>query len=316
MSTEDSKTSKSKIIILSLIFLFLLSLAIYLFVQNNNKNAEIIALQNSKSQLQTEITSLTKQHATERDQASSTIAGLTETLNITQEELDQTEEDLRDEENRNEEFEDQIRSLTGTVTDLDKLSKTDKELLQKYSRTYFLNENFVPLKLSQIPSKYIMPDKGDKYFHGNAISFLKDLLDDAKKAGYDIRVISAYRSFEEQTNLKGQYLQVYGSGSNAFSADQGYSEHQLGTTLDIVDIDTRTTAQSFAITDAYKWLQANAYRYGFVLSYPENNNFYVFEPWHWRFVGVDLARDLHRADAQFYQWDQRKIDEYLIKIFD
>ena len=51
-------------------------------------------------------------------------------------------------------------------------------------------------------------------------------------------------------------------------------------------------------------------------SYPENNTFYDFEPWHWRFVGTDLARDLRRDGVEFYEWDQRKIDEYLISIFD
>ncbi len=60
----------------------------------------------------------------------------------------------------------------------------------------------------------------------------------------------------------------------------------------------------------------NAHRYGFILSYPEGNEFYIFEPWHWRFVGEDLARDLDRADAHFYDWEQREIDKYLLTIFD
>ena len=252
----------------------------------------------------------------ERAQASSTITELSSRLSLTEEELDEIEDDLRREKKINDNFEDQIKSISGTVKDLDKLSKTDEELLQKYSRTYFLNENFIPMKLSKIRDKYVMPDKDDLYFHGNAIDFLEDLLDAAKKAGHDIRIISAYRSFDEQQDLKGQYTQVYGSGANAFSADQGYSEHQLGTTIDIVDIDTRLTSQSFADTEAYEWLEDNAYKYGFVLSYPQDNGFYIFEPWHWRFVGTDLARDLHKAKDQLYEWDQRKIDEYLIKIFD
>src|SRR3989344_4129687 len=220
------------------------------------------------------------------------------------------------EEDRNEEFEDQIREISGTVGVLDKLSKTDEELLQKYSRTYFLNENFVPMKIRQIEEKYILPGKKDQYFHGDAIGFLTDLLDAAKRAGHDLKVISAYRSFDEQADLKGQYTQVYGTGSNAFSADQGYSEHQLGTTLDLTDPVTGGTYTSFAQTEAYAWLIENAHRYGFILSYPEGNGFYIFEPWHWRFVGVDLASDLHRQDKSFYDLDQRELDKYLITIFD
>jgi len=72
----------------------------------------------------------------------------------------------------------------------------------------------------------------------------------------------------------------------------------------------------FENTEAYTWLQENAYKYGFVLSYPKGNGYYVFEPWHWRFVGKDLAIKLHREDKNFYDLDQRQIDEYLVSIFD
>lgn len=305
MSTDSQSKLDLAVVLPVIIAILLASLAVYLFI-NNQKITE------EKMQLQQEnVVNINKFL-----EASSTIENLLETLEETTEKLSDAEKDLEKEQERNEEFEDQLRRLSGTVRDLDKLSKTDEELLQKYSRTYFLNENFIPMRLSKINNRYVMPDKKDLYFHGNGVKFLEDMLDDAKDAGFDIRIISAYRSFDEQTDLKGQYTQIYGSGSNAFSADQGYSEHQLGTTVDIVDMDTRTTSDSFANTEAYKWLVDNAYRYGFVLSYPENNAFYIFEPWHWRFVGVDLARDLHRADAQFYEWDQRKIDEYLIKVFD
>ncbi|MBP9837007.1 MAG: D-alanyl-D-alanine carboxypeptidase family protein [Candidatus Pacebacteria bacterium] len=305
MSTDSQSKLDLAVVLPVIIAILLASLAVYLFI-NNQKITE------EKMQLQQEnVVNINKFL-----EASSTIENLLETLEETTEKLSDAEKDLEKEQERNEEFEDQLRRLSGTVRDLDKLSKTDEELLQKYSRTYFLNENFIPMRLSKINNRYVMPDKKDLYFHGNGVKFLEDMLDDAKDAGFDIRIISAYRSFDEQTDLKGQYTQIYGSGSNTFSADQGYSEHQLGTTVDIVDMDTRTTSDSFANTEAYKWLVDNAYRYGFVLSYPENNAFYIFEPWHWRFVGVDLARDLHRADAQFYEWDQRKIDEYLIKVFD
>ena len=316
MSLETHSKSNLLTYILIAVFILLISLLIYLFLENKKNLAEITSLQNTKNQLQLDITSTAETLGKERIKSETEISELSLVLSLTKEKLSDTEDELRDEKNRNDEFDNQIKSISGTVKVLDKLSKTDKELLQKYSRTYFLNENFVPMKLTKIHNQYIMPGKDDEYFHGNAVKFLEDMLDDAKDDGFDLRVISAYRSFDEQTELKGQYLQVYGSGSNAFSADQGYSEHQLGTTFDMVDVGTSVISNEFANTEAYKWLIDNAYRYGFILSYPENNSFYIYEPWHWRFVGVDLARDLHRADAQFYEWDQRKIDEYLIKIFD
>jgi zinc D-Ala-D-Ala carboxypeptidase len=188
--------------------------------------------------------------------------------------------------------------------------------LQKYSKVYFLNENYIPSNIKTIDSKYILAGRKSQSFHGNALPFLEEMLDAAADDGIELKVISAYRSFDEQMQLKGAYTQTYGSGANAFSADQGYSEHQLGTTLDLSDPITNGPYLAFKNTTEYEWLLDNAHRYGFILSYPENNGFYVFEPWHWRFVGEDLARDLHKADAHFYDWEQRKIDTYLISIFD
>jgi zinc D-Ala-D-Ala carboxypeptidase len=225
-------------------------------------------------------------------------------------------EELAAETHRNADFATQIQRLSGTVTNLNKLANTDRELLQKYSRVYFLSENYIPSRLSVIPNEYILEDRGEQFFHSDAIRWLERMIRDASRENIELKVLSAYRSFEEQTVLKGQFLQLYGNGANQFSADQGYSEHQLGTAVDIVDPVTAATSLDFAKTSAYQWLLQNAHRYGFTLSYPEGNRFYIFEPWHWRFVGRDLATDLYNENAYFYDWDQRKIDMYLIKIFD
>lgn len=250
--------------------------------------------------------------------ASSTIAKLDEELEETKEELEDTEEDLEEEEERNEQFAEQIEKLTGTVTDLDKLSKTDEELLQKYSKVYFLNENYVPSDLDRIDDDYVLENNGDgdEHFHADAMPFLEDLMEAAEDDDIDLKIASAYRSFDEQANVKDQHTTVFGSGANTFSADQGYSEHQLGTTIDFTTPELRCVCEEFAQTEAYEWLLDNAHEYGFVLSYPEGNQYYVFEPWHWRFVGEDLAEDLEEGNANFYDWEQREIDEYLISIFD
>lgn len=225
-------------------------------------------------------------------------------------------EELAVEFDRNAEFAKQIQQLSGTVNDLSKLAKTDRELLQKYSRVFFLSENYIPARLTQIRDEYVLEGRKDQYFHTDAIRWLERMIRDAARDGITLRVLSAYRSFDEQHELKGQFTRQYGTGANTFSADQGYSEHQLGTAVDIVDPDTNGTFQSFAETDTYAWLLDNAHRYGFILSYPEGNQFYIFEPWHWRFVGRELATDLYDEGAFFYDWDQRRIDEYLLSLFD
>ena len=249
-------------------------------------------------------------------QADFTIEALSEELHLTAEELDEVEDDYRKEKRKNEEFEEEYRETIEVVRDLDKLSRIDEELLAKYSRVYFLNENYIPTDVDKIDDDYVLGGNQPQFFHGQGMEFLEDLMDEAEEDNIDLKIASAYRSFEHQAELKGQYTQVYGSGANTFSADQGYSEHQLGTTIDLTTPEVGGLNESFADTEAYEWLEDNAYKYGFVLSYPEGNEFYVFEPWHWRFVGRDLARDLHRDDAHFYDWDQREIDKYRLEMFD
>lgn len=270
--------------------------------------------------------SLQGAHATltaAHERASAELASTTETLALATERiaelegnLDETEDELKDEKDRNEEFEDQIEEIAGTVSDLDKLSKTDEELLQKYSKVYFLNEHYIPSDLSEIEATYVYDESRTFQLHSKVMPFFEEMVEDAKADGIDLWVGSAYRSFEYQSQLKGAYTVTYGSGANAFSADQGFSEHQLGTTVDFTTTGLGGGLNGFGSTPAYTWLTENAHKYGFTLSYPPNNTFYVYEPWHWRFVGTELAEDLKDDGKYFYDLSQREIDQYLLHIFD
>jgi D-alanyl-D-alanine carboxypeptidase len=247
----------------------------------------------------------------------STVASLEADLGNLKNDLEDLLEDYEDELDRNKEFEGQIMDLAGSLDEFEKLQDIDEELLSKYSKVSFLNENYVPSRIKQIDDDYVMEGKDDQYFHGDAMRFLERMFDSAKRDDIDLKIISAYRSFDEQNELKGQFTEIFGEGANAFSADQGFSEHQLGTTIDITIPAVGGTFTSFGETEAFEWLVDNAHNYGFILSYPENNTFYIYEPWHWRFVGRDLARDLDRNDERtFYTLDQREINKYLLEIFD
>lgn len=250
------------------------------------------------------------------ESAQAEIAELKTNLAGAQEENEMLAVALQSEKDRMQEFAEQIEEITGTVGILDKLRKTDKELLQKYSRTYFLNEHYIPARVVEIPEEYRSPPQDDEYFHASAWKFLDAMLEDAKDDGITIAVTSGYRSFDEQKDVKARHMVAYGTAANRFSADQGYSEHQLGTTADFTTPSLNGGLEGFDKTPAYTWLTENAYRYGFVLSYPPGNAFYQFEPWHWRFVGKDLARRLHQNDEYFYDLEQREIDEYLVELFD
>lgn len=244
------------------------------------------------------------------------ITRLNEAAESLMDERNTLSEELRAEKERNDAFAGQIEKITGTVGKLDKLSKTDPELLKKYSKVYFLNEHYAPQKLVLLDDAYAYDETKEFYLEKEVVPFFEDMVADAKKDGIDLWVVSAYRSFETQSELKSAYTVTYGSGANAFSADQGYSEHQLGTTIDFTTKNLGGGLSGFDTTPTYEWLQDNAYKYGFVLSYPKGNSYYIFEPWHWRFVGTELAKDLHKDEKYFYDLDQRTLDEYLISIFD
>ena len=232
------------------------------------------------------------------------------------EEAEILSQNLEAEKYKNSLFEGQISEIAGTVGTLDKLAKTDKELLQKYSKVYFLNEHYLPDELALVPAEFIYEKDKEIKIHAKVLPYLLALLGGAEKGGVDLKIISGFRSFGEQSSLKNSYIVSYGSGANKFSADQGYSEHQLGTTLDFTTIELGSNFTAFAKTEEYNWLKENAYKYGFILSYPEGNTYYQFEPWHFRFVGKKLSERLHEEKENFYDLNQNIIDAYLINIFD
>lgn len=214
-------------------------------------------------------------------------------------------------------FQSQVGNLSGTLNTLQKLSQTDPELLKKYSKVYFLSDNYVPARLAEIPMAYQYSDTKQLLIHTDVLPHIITMINAASSMSVKLYVLSAYRSFAEQRALKGDYAMTYGAGTaNSFSADQGYSEHQLGTAVDMITPGLGGVPDGFDGKPAYQWMLQNAYKYGFVLSYPKDNGYYVFEPWHWRFVGVKLATDLHNQGKNFYDLDQRTIDAYLVSVFD
>lgn len=224
---------------------------------------------------------------------------------------------LSEEQKKNLELEEEQRDKEEEIEELTKLTTLDPELLKKYSKVYFLSENYVPAKLVDIDKEYLSNPTKIVQVAREVWPFLEDLLEDALRDDMTILIASGYRSFETQKDLKNTYTVQYGAGTaNTFSAEQGYSEHQLGTTFDFTTPALNGALNGFDATPEYKWLQDNAYKHGFILSYPKANTFYRYEPWHWRFVGQDLARYLDRQNKFFYELDQRFIDKYLLEIFD
>ena len=110
-----------------------------------------------------------------------------------------------------------------------------------------------------------------------------------------LKNVSAYRSYEYQVNLYDSYVKRDGKDkADIYSARPGYSEHQTGL---VVDIDNgKIDYNNFESTEEFKWMEENAHIYGFILRYPygkTNETGYMYEPWHFRYVGVDLATTLY-----------------------
>lgn len=246
-----------------------------------------------------------------------TITELKDSLSLTEYERDRLNNTLVQTQDRAQNLEATSAELAGAVDTLTKLTELDPELLKKYSKVYFLNEHYTPSELVDIEPEYVSSPSRTLQIHAQVSAYLKKMLDDATEEGLKLRIASAYRSFKTQESLKTSYKVTYGTTSaNKFSADQGYSEHQLGTTVDLTTASSGTLSSSFEKKAEFKWLTQHAYKYGFVLSYPKNNKYYIYEPWHWRFVGVKLATMLHEEKLYLYDVDQREIDTYLISIFD
>ncbi|MDR0821190.1 MAG: M15 family metallopeptidase [Oscillospiraceae bacterium] len=157
------------------------------------------------------------------------------------------------------------------------------------------------IELKEVQELYSMDSRCADY----AIQMLSDAYDD----GFTLSVTSAWRSVKRQTdnfnNSVFQYQQNGYSYTNAYTlteseiAPPGSSEHNAGLALDIVNISWWTyhkiLEEGFENTPEFKWLYNNCWKYGFILRYPKGKETitgYVYEPWHYRFVGVEHAEKI------------------------
>ena len=131
----------------------------------------------------------------------------------------------------------------------------------------------------------------------------------AKSAGYSLTAFSTYRSYTYQSGLFDRYSKAHGvAKASRFSARAGQSEHQTGLAFDVGEVgkENQWASSSFASTNAAKWIAQNAHKYGFIIRYPEGKEHitgYIYEPWHLRYLGVDLATKVYNSN--------KTLEEYL-----
>ena len=156
---------------------------------------------------------------------------------------------------------------------------------------------------------------------GAATSLTAMLKDLEKTLGSKERVLvtSAYRSYERQAYLFERYIKDFTDQGMTYAqaeaevlktaARPGYSEHQSGLCVDLIEPNKLELEESFENCAAFKWLKNNAHKYGFILRYPKDKTEitgYSYEPWHFRFVGIDAATVMYE--------DNLCLEEYLAVI--
>lgn len=175
-------------------------------------------------------------------------------------------------------------------------TKSGNNLLVLVNKKYKLPSSYKPTDLVSVKQSGIRTKGNAEYSVRQVlIADLKAMNKAAKADGVDISVISAYRSYSTQVSTYNYWVKYNGSAAAAdkISARPGHSQHQLGTAIDFSSnqIGDRLGAE-FNNTKASKWLVQNAWKYGFVISYPqgyESITGYAYESWHYRYIGVGNA---------------------------
>lgn len=140
-----------------------------------------------------------------------------------------------------------------------------------------------------------------------AADALKELFEKAKRQGYTLAAISGYRSYSTQNRIYHNYVANHGqSSADRFSARPGHSEHQLGLAMDIsVASIGYSLSERLAETPEGFWVRHNAHYFGFIIRYPQGKEpitGYMYEPWHLRYVGVELATQIYLCDCTMEEY--------------
>lgn len=164
-------------------------------------------------------------------------------------------------------------------------------IVNKY---YKVPSDFRPPDLESYDNQLLRKETGEAFIR---------MRNAASNEGLSIMAVSGYRSVEYQENLYNSYLESDTlENVDRYSARAGYSEHHTGMAIDL--FGSVPGLREFVDTPEYQWVKENAYKFGFIIRYPETGEFitgYEFEPWHIRYVGVDVATDMKQKNTDTYE---------------
>ena len=175
-----------------------------------------------------------------------------------------------------------------------KISVTVNKKSNEYSNTNNVTEPTYIKGILIVNKKYALPSTYNPGNNPTALAAFNNMKAEASKSGLTLFILSGFRSYQSQVGLYNRYVSRYGVQiADTFSARPGHSEHQTGLTFDVNSVE-----DSFAYTAEGKWLAANCHRFGFIIRYPkgkESITGYQYEPWHIRYVGVDVATSIYNS---------------------
>jgi LAS superfamily LD-carboxypeptidase LdcB len=199
------------------------------------------------------------------------------------------------------------RDVTGTVSSIFGLAPDiADEVLLRATREDALPAGYQPADLVNAARQGLQVN-GAQQLRALIVDDTRALLDSAAGEGLDLYIGSGYRSETYQAAVFSAQASRWGDPetANRYSAKPGYSQHQLGTTLDLT-----VSFRAFRESAAPGWLRANAHQFGFVLPYTSaaaERTGYVEEPWHARWIGAELATRLHMAN--YHDWSDVDADD-------
>lgn len=158
--------------------------------------------------------------------------------------------------------------------------------------------NYAPTDLVFPDVSQRVPNNESMRMRQIAAQATEKMFADAKTHNLDLEISSAHRSYNFQVSLYNGYVNSQGKAvADTQSARPGHSEHQTGLVVDIQPTSGKCHLdECFGEMNEGKWLAVNAYKYGFILRYPkdkQNVTGYIYEPWHFRYVGEELATEMH-----------------------
>jgi len=167
---------------------------------------------------------------------------------------------------------------------------------------FYKADKFEPTNLVNIGASY---GGNNHYIQDVAYEEYKKMYNDMKKVGLNLVIRSSYRSYTTQASLYNNYVARDGiNAADTYSARSGYSEHQTGLAIDI-GANSYSDLGDFEYTSEFNWISNNAYKYGFILRYPKDKQAitgYMYEPWHYRYVGVEAATYIHDNNITFDEY--------------